>query len=239
MVRVTVWNEFRHERTSAEIAALYPEGIHGAIAGYLRECDGLQVVTATQEDADYGLGEELLAATDVLVYWGHIAQQEIPDEVVDRLQRRVLEGMGLVVLHSACISRIFNRLMATSGQIKWREAGEKCRLWTVAPGHPITAGLPECFEIEQEEMYGEPFDIPPPDELVFISWFPGGEVFRSGCCFTRGQGRVFYFQPGHETHPVYRNPHVLQVIANATRWAAQVCPQPVVRGNVPPLEPLP
>jgi trehalose utilization protein len=73
-------------------------------------------------------------------------------------------------------------------------------------------------------MYGEVFDVPAPDELVFVSWFTGGEVFRSGCCYTRGRGRIFYFRPGHETHASYHHPDVRRVIANAVDWAG--CTRP-------------
>ena len=238
MTRVLVWNENRHEQTNPQIAALYPEGIHGAIAASLRQCPDLQVTTATQDDPEHGLTEARLAETDVLVYWCHIAQADFADEIVERVHQRILGGMGAVFLHSSCIGKLFNKLMGTTGMIRWREAGEKSRVWVVAPGHPITDGLPEFFEIEHEEMYGEHFDIPPPEELVFISWFPGGEVVRSGCCFTRGQGKIFYFQPGHETYPVYYDEHVLKVIANAARWATPSGPGVINRGNVPPLEPL-
>lgn len=238
MTRVLVWNENRHEQTNEHIAAIYPEGIHGAIATYLRQLPGLEVSTATQDDPEHGLSETVLAETGVLVQWCHIAQREFADEIVERVHQRILDGMGAIFLHSACVGKLFCKLMGTSGQIRWREAGEKQRLWVVAPGHRIVDGLPEHFEIEHDEMYGEPFDIPAPDELIFISWFPGGEVFRSGCCFNRGRGRIFFFQPGHETYPVYHNAQVLQVIGNAVRWAAPGDSPQVVRGNVEPLEPL-
>jgi trehalose utilization protein len=238
MIRVLVWNENRHEQTSEHIAGLYPEGIHGAIANALRRSPDLQVTTATQDEPEHGLSEARLAETDVLIYWCHIAQADFSDEIVARVHQRILDGMGAIFLHSSCIGKIFTKLMGTTGMIKWREAGEKSRLWVVAPGHRITEGLPEYFEVEEEEMYGEHFDIPPPEELVFISWFPGGEVLRSGCCFTRGQGKIFYFQPGHETHPVYHNEQVLRVIANAAHWAAPAAPPQITRGNVQPLEPL-
>lgn len=238
MIRVLVWNENRHEQTSEHIARVYPEGLHGAIASYLRQSPDLEVSTATQDEPEHGLTEARLAETDVLVYWCHIAQADFSDEIVARVHQRILSGMGAVFLHSACVGKLFGKLMGTTGQIKWREAGEKSRVWVVAPGHRIVEGLPEYFEIEHEEMYGEPFDIPAPDELVFISWFPGGEVCRSGCCYTRGQGKIFYFQPGHETYPVYYHEQVLRVIANAAHWAAPTDPPRITRGNVAPLEPL-
>ena len=114
--------------------------------------------------------------------------------------------MGLIVLHSAHLSKIFRRLMGTRCNLRWREADDRELVWTVAPQHPIAAGVPHPIVIPKHEMYGEYFDIPPPDELVFVSSFTGGEVFRSGCCFRRGKGRVFYFSPGHETYPIYHDP---------------------------------
>jgi trehalose utilization protein len=237
--RVTVWNEYRHEKTDAAVAKLYPEGIHAAIARHLRS-EGLNVRTATLDEPEHGLTDEALAQTEVLIWWGHMAHHEVKDEIVDRVQRRVLDGMGLIVLHSAHLSKIFRRLMGTSCELKWREVAEKERLWVVEPGHPIAEGLGEYFEIPHAEMYGERFDIPAPDTLVFVSWFKGGEVFRSGCCFHRGKGKVFYFRPGHETYPIYYQPEVLRVITNAVRWSAPLDSGPQVKfGHFPQaMEPL-
>jgi trehalose utilization protein len=218
-IRVTVWNEYRHEKQHEQIAAIYPQGIHGAIAGHLRE-QGMVVRTATLDEPEHGLTEAVLAETDVLIWWGHLAHHEVQDEVVERVHRRVLQGMGLIPLHSAHFSKIFKRLMGTSCDLKWREGEDRERIWVVEPGHPIAAGLPESFVLEHEEMYGERFDIPAPETLVFLSWFSGGELFRSGCCYTRGLGKIFYFRPGHESFPTYHHPLVLKVIANAVRWAA-------------------
>ena len=234
-LRITVWNEFRHERSNPAVARVYPDGIHEALAGPLRQA-GHTVRTATLDEPDHGLGGAVLDETDVLLWWGHQAHAEVQDGVVDRIQARVLAGMGLVALHSAHFSKIFKRLMGTSCDLKWRVADERERLWVVAPGHPIAAGLPERIELEPEEMYGEHFDIPAPDELVFVSWFQGGEVFRSGCCFRRGAGRIFYFRPGHETYPTYHQPLIQQVIANAVRWAAPVATAKPRRGRSEALE---
>jgi trehalose utilization protein len=217
--RVTVWNEYRHEKKDQKVADIYPNGIHEAIAQPLRD-EGLTVRTATLDEPEHGLTKAILAETDVLLWWGHLAHKEVSDEIAERVQQRVLEGMGLVVLHSGHVSKPFMKLMGTTCMLNWREAGERERIWVVAPGHPIAEGIGEYFEIPHEEMYGEFFDIPEPDALVFVSWFQGGEVFRSGCCFTRGQGRIFYFRPGHETHPTYYQPEVQRVISNAVRWAA-------------------
>lgn len=236
-IRVTVWNEYRHEKNDERIAKIYPEGIHNAIAGYLKEETDFEVRTATLDEPEHGLTDEVLENTDVLIWWGHMAHNQVKDEIVDKICNRVLRGMGFIALHSAHLSKVFVRLMGTSCTLKWREAGENERLWVVEPSHPIAEGIGEHIDIEQEEMYGERFDIPAPDTLVFIGWFKGGEVFRSGCCYNRGYGKVFYFQPGHESYPVYHNPQIIKVIKNAVRWARPVkiisqitCP------NVEPLE---
>lgn len=236
--RVTVWNEFRHEKVDEAVRAIYPDGIHEALARPLREA-GFPVRTATLDEPEHGLSEATLAETDVLLWWGHRAHEEVDDGIVERVQQRVLDGMGLLVLHSAHFSKIFRRLMGTGGRLNWREAGERERLWVVAPGHPIAEGLGPYFEIPKAEMYGEFFEIPEPDALVFISWFEGGEVFRSGCCFERGQGRIFYFRPGHETYPIYHQPEVQRVIRNGVRWAARRATTPASFGRRPePPEPL-
>jgi trehalose utilization protein len=222
-IRVTVWNEFLHEKRNEEIAEIYPKGIHGAIADYLKLKEDIETRTATLEEPQHGLTDEVLNNTDVLIWWGHMAHDRVSDDVVEKIYQRVMcEGMGLIVLHSAHYSKIFRRLMGTSCSLRWREDGKKERLWVVSPGHPIAKGLGDYFEIEKTEMYGEYFDIPSPDELVFISWFKGGEVFRSGCCFYRGRGKIFYFRPGHETYPIYHDETVLRVIENAVRWAAPI-----------------
>ncbi len=220
--RVTIWNEYRHEKSNAAVQRVYPNGLHAPIAEHLRaqRAQAFEVRVATLDEPEHGLTEDVLAQTDVLTWWGHRAHGEVRDEIVERVQKRVLAGMGLIVLHSGHFSKIFKRLMGTTCNLKWREANEKERLWVVEPGHPIAEGLGEYFEIPGEEMYGERFDIPAPDELVLLSWFAGGEVFRSGCCYRRGAGKVFYFRPGHETYPTYYQPEVLRVITNAVRWAA-------------------
>lgn len=238
-IRVTVWSEFRHEKHNPRVQAVYPNGIHQVIADSLQQ-QGFAVQTATLDEPEHGLTEQVLLNTDVLTWWGHMAHGDVSDEIVERVQKRVLQGMGLIVLHSGHFSKIFKRLMGTSCDLKWREANERERIWVVNPGHPIAAGLGEYFEIPQEEMYGEFFDIPEPDSLVFVSWFQGGEVFRSGCCYHRGEGKIFYFRPGHETHPTYFQSEVQQVIANAARWAAPVDRALMTFGHRPQsLEPLP
>lgn len=238
-IRVTVWGEFRHEKSNPLVAALYPEGMHETIASSLREHADLSVRTAWLDQPEHGLSDAVLSETDVMIWWGHRAHGEVSDAVVAKVKARVLEGMGLIALHSAHYSKIFKALMGTTCSLKWREANDKERLWNVNPSHPITRGLGEYFEIPSEEMYGEPFGIPEPDQLIFISWFSGGEVFRSGATWQRGHGRVFYFRPGHETYPTYHHTEVRRVIANAVRWAHSGVHLPDVCPNVKPLESLP
>lgn len=237
--RITVWHEYRHEHENAAVSRIYPQGMHVALADGLKAHGFTSVRTATLDEPEHGLTDEVLANTDVLLWWGHKAHGEVQDAIADKVVRRVWDGMGLVVLHSGHFSKPFTRLMGTGCDLKWREASDKERLWVVDPSHPIAQGVGEYIEIEREEMYGEHFDIPAPDELVFVSWFSGGEVFRSGCTFRRGSGKIFYFRPGHETYPTYYHAGVRQVIANAARWAAPTASAPRAFGNRQPLEKLP
>jgi trehalose utilization protein len=219
-IRVTVWGENVHEQQVELVRRIYPQGLHGALAAALGADPGISATTATLQEPEHGLTDARLAATDVLTWWGHAAHGEVADAVVERVQRRVLEGMGLIVLHSGHHSKIFKRLMGTSCDLSWREAGERERLWFCNPGHAIVRGLPGThLDIEQEEMYGEPFGIPNPDEVVLLSWFQGGEAFRSGVTYRRGAGRIFYFRPGHEAYPTYHHPLVQQLLRNAVAWA--------------------
>jgi trehalose utilization protein len=220
-INVTVWNEFLHEVQEPEIGAVYPTGIHGALAEGLGVHADFAIRTATLAEPSHGLTDEVIASTDVMIWWGHMGHHLVDNGVVARVQEAVLSGMGLIVLHSGHYSKIFRRLMGTNCSLLWREANEKERLWVLEPSHPIMDGLPPYFELEAEEMYGERFDVPTPDELLMVSWFQGGEVFRSCATWRRGHGRVVYFRPGHEEYPTYRNEHVLRVISNACRWAAR------------------
>jgi trehalose utilization protein len=230
-IRVTVWNEFRHEKKNEAVKKIYPEGIHATIANALSAHADMSVRTATLDEPEHGLTEDVLKNTDVLTWWGHVAHKEVSDAVVERVQKRVLEGMGLIVLHSGHYSKIFRKMMGTNCSLKWREAHEKERLWNIEPSHPITRGIGEFIELPNHEMYGERFDIPTPDKLIFISWFEGGEVFRSGCTWERGHGRIFYFSPGHETYPIYHDKNIQTIITNGVRWAntgvtiADKCPK--------------
>jgi len=223
-VRAVVWGENVHEQQNPTVRAIYPDGIHGCIASGLNRDALIDATTATLQEPDHGLSEARLAATDVLLWWGHCAHGEVTDAVVERVQRRVWEGMGLICLHSAHFSKIFCRLMGTPCGLTWREAGERERLWVINPSHPIVRGLGRTIELPNAEMYGEPFSVPEPMETVLISWFEGGEVFRSGMTWQRGAGRIFYFRPGHEIYPIYHNPEVAQILRNAVHWADNPAP---------------
>jgi len=234
-INLTIWNEFVHEREAGPVGdwirQSYPDGIHALLAGKLAAKD-LVICTATLDEPGQGLPDNVLETTDVLVWWGHCAHDRVDDELVERIRLRVLAGMGLVVLHSGHYSKIFRRLMGTSCRLRWREVGEKERLWVVDPSHPVAAGVPETFTLPHTEMYGEPFELPDDGKIVFQSWYEGGNVVRSGVAFRRGAGKVFYFAPGHETYPIYHDANILKVIGNAVRWAKgamlppRVTPQP-------------
>jgi len=231
-IRVTIWNEFRHEKSNPKAAEIYPQGIHEAIARHLRGNANLEVTTATLDEPEHGLTDERVKNTDVLVWWGHLAHDDLQDLIVARCYIRVLEGMGLIVLHSGHFSKLFRKLMGTSCDLKWREANDSEILWVTRPGHPILQGIEDHFILKDEEMYGEYFDIPEPQETILVSSFTGGEVFRSGCTWMRGAGKIFYFRPGHETHPTYHDKNILTIIENAVRWAAPNRPiKPVEFGH--------
>lgn len=225
-MRIVVWGENEHERIHSAVSSVYPSSMHETIATGLRErlLGEATVDTATFQEPAHGLDMPRLKAIDVLFWWGHLLHEEVQDSVIQSIHERVLEGMGLVILHSGHLSKIFRRLMGTSCTLRHREGTDREVIWTVAPAHPIAAGIPHPFIIPTQEMYGEFFDVPAPDELVFLSAFTGGEVMRSGLCWTRGGGRIFYFGPGHETHPVFHQPVVMDVLANAARWVGSAGP---------------
>lgn len=240
-INVTIYNEFFHESTKEEVRKIYPEGIHGVLRSFLEKDEMIGTIRcATLYDYKEKLTQEALDDTDVLIWWGHVKHEEVSDEVIAMAHKRVLGGMGLIALHSAHASKLMMKLLGTESYwLRWREAGEKARLWNIAKNHPITRGLPETFVVPHDETYGEPFEIPDPEQIIFLTWFQGGEVFRSGCTWRRGEGKIFFLQNGHETFPVYHQPEIQQVITNAVKWACPVQRICVVdRGgpNTPALE---
>lgn len=225
MINVTVWNEYYHEKHNDCVKNIYPNGMHTVIADFLK-CDDINVRTATLDDPECGLSEDVLKNTDVLIWWGHVQHHLVPDEIAERVQNEVLKGMGFIALHSAHHSKPFRRLMGTSCNLSWREDGDLERIWTINTAHPIAQGIGRYFELPHVETYAEPFAIPEPDEVVFMGWYEGGELFRSGCTFHRENGRIFYFQPGHESFPTFYNENIQKIIRNAVYWC-----RPVIRLN--------
>ncbi len=218
-VRVTVWSENHHERHEPAIAAIYPRGIHGAIAAALATDPALEVRTATQDQPEQGLGDDLLHRTDVLLWWGHKVQGEVFDTYAETVRRRVSEGMGFIALHSALNSKPFRAVVGTTGRSYGFRHGGRELVWTATAGHPIARGLPNPVVVPDSEMYCEPFDVAQVEDTVFISAFDGGEVFRSGLTFRRGRGKVCYLGPGHEEYPIYHDPVIGQILRNAVHWA--------------------
>lgn len=220
-IRVTIWNEFRHEKVHEEVREIYPDGIHNFVKGFLADCDDMIVRTVALDDPDQGLPDDVLNDTDVLMWWGHMAHDCVDDALVERIRKRVYDGMGFVAMHSAHHSKPFRAILGTTGNLNWGR-DQKAIVWNVCPTHPIAAGIPDHFELESEEMYGEPFFIPKPDDLLFVTWFEDGNIMRGGATFTRGLGKIFYFHPGHEFCKSFYNPYVQQIWKNAIRWAAPV-----------------
>ena len=219
-INVTIWNEFRHEKTEEAVKALYPDGIHAFIKSFLDVNEDMNVRTACLDDPDQGLPDALLEDTDVLLWWGHMAHREVSDELVAKIRSRVFTGkMGFVPLHSAHKSKPFASILGTNGNLSWGR-DQKEIVWNMLPAHEIAAGIPDHFLLESEELYSEPFFIPQPDELIFGAWFEDGHIMRAGATFYRGAGKVFYFQPGHESCRAYYHPCVQRIITNAIRWAA-------------------
>ena len=219
-INVTIWNEYRHEKSDENVAKLYPNGIHAAIGEFLSKNDDMKITLAALDDPDQGLPDEVLNNTDVLLWWGHMNHGEVKDDLVERIRQRVyVGGMGFIALHSAHHSKPFRAIVGTTGNLLWGD-NQKEIIWNIMPSHPIAAGIPSHFELPEEELYAEPFQIPQPDAHIFEGWYEHGYVFRTGCTFLRGAGRVFYFQPGHETCPSFYDANVQRIITNGVRWAA-------------------
>ena len=216
MLKITIYNEGVHEKLDHRAGDIYPQGIHGQLKSALE--DEFEIKVFTLETVE-GITDEVLADTDVLLWWGHIRHAQVPDEVAARVRDAVHGGMGAIFLHSGHHSKPFKLLMGTSCNLTWREDGDYELVWNIKPGHPITRGIGRFIKLDHEETYGEPFAIPEPDELIFIGSYESGEVFRAGCTYRRENGKIFYFQPGHETYPTFYNEDIIKVIKNAINWA--------------------
>lgn len=234
MINVTIWNE-NIGQDSPDVTNVNPGGVHKTLEKFLSMDKNITVRTATLQDEDCGLSQGVIDSTDVLIWWGHAAHDKVPDYIAERVVQAVQKGMGFIALHSSHLAKPFVRLMGTTCTLKWRD-NDVQNLWTILPNHPIVQDVPECIKLSAEEMYGERFDIPEPDELILLGWFGGGEVFRSGCVWNRGYGKVFYFQPGHETNPSYNNEHIQRIITNAVFYLAPLVRREKIECPNPPLE---
>jgi trehalose utilization protein len=270
-IRVLVWDEQQPQQKEG-----YSEKFLGeTIAAHLVKLPGLSVKTAKIDEADQGLSDATLDATDVLIFWCHRRVKDQDDARIEAVVKRVMEGkMGFIGLHSTHWGKPFVRLMqerakadavkalpeAERATAKWnflndapyykgvgraarvtpfvekgvgdvwkltlpacvfpvyRNDGMPSHVTTLLPQHPIAAGLPSQWDIPQTEMYGEPFHVPPPDEVVLEEKWDKGEHFRSGCVWQVGKGRVFYFRPGHETYGIFQQAETQRVLENAVRW---------------------
>jgi trehalose utilization protein len=204
-----------------EPAGVYPEGINGAIAKYLRTLPNLEVRAASINDPEQGIAKSALDSTDVLIWWAHRTHKEIDDGRALEAVRQIRErGLGFIAIHSAHYAKIFKMILDSACDLGgWRVGGKPESLKCVAPTHPIAQGVGD-FTIPHTEMYNEPFKVPPPEATIFLSTWEGGEEFRSCNTWTAGRGRVVYFRPGHETYPIYFQEKPLRVIANAVLWCA-------------------
>ncbi len=214
-IRVRVWCEGTARK------ATYPDDVDGALGQYLGRMEDLRIARARLDDPNAGLSDAELDATDVVVWWGHLRHDDLPADrsraIVDRVKAAKI---GFVALHASCGSRPFRGLMGTTCEPGgWRDDGRPERIEFKAPDHPIARGV-EPFTIPQSAMFAEPFEVPAPESVVFVSNWGPGETFRSGLTWTVGKGRVAYLRPGHDALPVFFHPSVRKVIANAARWAA-------------------
>lgn len=214
-VRVLAWSEHTAPK------AVFPDDINNAVAGALCEDPQLTVTTAELVDPGDGVPEEVLASTDVLVWWGHLLHGRVTDAAVARIAAQVRDGgMGFVALHSAHMSKPFTTLIGDDGRLGGVALdGGKETITVRTPDHPVAQGVSD-FVIGKEESYDEEFGCGHPDTVVFHSAFENGQQFRSGLAYRIGAGRVFYFRPGHEEYPTLFLPEVKQIIRNAVRWAA-------------------
>jgi trehalose utilization protein len=218
--RVVVWSE-----ATAPLDKVYPNDVNVAIADGLKPLSGWEVITANLDQPDQGLSNELLNQTDVLIWWGHKRHDEVKDDLVQRIVRRVKEeGMGFIAVHSAHFAKPYRKLMGTA--CSWREYkadGTSAKVIVKAPNHPIAKGVKD-FNLPRIERYGEPFAVPEPEAVVFDGVYtkPDGqtEPGRIGLCWTVGKGKVFYFTPGHETYDDFYREDVRLIFRNAVQWAA-------------------
>ncbi len=215
-LRVRVWCEGTAPR------AVYPQDIDGAVAAHLGKSPGVKVERARLTDPSAGLADAALDATDVLIWWGHIRHDAVPDDRAQAVIRRVRAGkLGLVALHSSCASKPFKGLMGMSCEPGgWREDGRPEHVKIAAPDHPIARGVAP-FTIPRSDMFAEPFDVPAPETVVLVSSWDRGETLRSGLTWSVDKGRVAFLRTGHDAFPVLFHPAVRQLLANASQWVGR------------------
>ena len=224
--KVVVWSE-GSANVDEGSKKVYPEDINTAIAEGLAplKARGWEIVKATLGDPDQGISDELLAGTDVLIWWGHKKHGEVKNELVDKIDQRVRDGkMGFIATHSSHFAKPFKKLMGTA--CSWGEYvvdGTSVEILVKEPSHPICRGV-RSFKLPKIERYGEPFAVPAPEAVPLDGRYtkPDGKTApaRMGLCWAVGKGKVFYFTPGHETYDDYYRPEVRRIFVNAVQWAA-------------------
>lgn len=220
---VVVWSEGTAPKE------IYPNDINGAIAEGLKASPLMKdwdVVIAGIDDPDQRISDELLKKTDVLIWWGHKKHGDVKDALVDKIEKRVKEeGMGFIALHSAHFAKPNKRIMGTPCTFAAYVCDNKENVVSVAmPNHPICKGVAKTFTVANDERYSDPYAVPTPDAvpLTAIQVRNDGtkEEAKMGFCWTVGKARMFYLQMGHETNPIYFDPEIRKVMANAVLWAA-------------------
>jgi trehalose utilization protein len=217
---VVVWSEGTAPKS------VYPNDINGAVAEGLKDLSGWEVVKAGLSDPDQGLPDKLLQRADVLIWWGHQKHGDVKDELVDKIVKRVKEdGMGFIALHSSHFAKPNKKLMGTA--CSWKAYvldSTTLKITVKSPDHPIAKGIKD-FTIDHSERYSDPYAVPTPKAVVFegtASLKKGGtDTSQIGLTWEIGKGKVFYFQAGHETNPVFMDPNVRQIMSNAVQWAAK------------------
>ena len=217
--RVVVWSEGTAPKN------VYPQDINAAIAEGLKPLKGWDIVTASINDPDQGLPEDMLNSASVLIWWGHQKHGAVSDALVDRIVKRVRDGgMGFIATHSAHYSKPLKAILGTPcGWKYYIDDGARVDLVVKAPSHPIALGV-KNFTLPHTERYGDPFEVPTPETVVFdgIYTLPNGaaENAQQGMVWTVGKGRVFYFQPGHESYPIYFQDEIRHIFRNGVQWCA-------------------
>lgn len=214
-VRVRIWCEGTAPRS------VYPDDIDGALADVLGRQAGLVVSRGRLTDLQAGLSDQVLDASDALVWWGHLRHDAVPDDRALAVVKRVREGrLGFVALYAACGSKPFRQMMSMPCEPgSWREDGRPEFVSIKAPDHPIARGIAP-FTISKTDMFSEPFAVPEPETVVFVSSWQKGETLRSGLTWTIGKGRVAYLRTGPDNYPVLFHPSIRQAIANSVRWVS-------------------